>query len=326
MKKLYSNVLVCIPLMMSSCVFDETLDQIIPSHEIIELNQGNVQSRTSNVVILDSSGNDFYEYIDLEHNEDNPLADYTTDKKNYTAYVYDGSGGTFFLDGNRPSIRYSQKKDDIYTDRFNYAVIESNKTDCSSITFHDAFANLTFTVRNRMENLFLEIREINIFNIAKKGKFLFPFNGIDAEWKYTGQGDFISVNTDTIGVHPQDSIKISLDNPVPIIPQSLISWNPESIPHKGNGSYILLGCRIFNICDASKGYQENYDVPIWCGNDSGFAYVAIPFQDKWLMDCTHEINITLEHGCDWYNINGLIPTRILQPIIFDATVEDWKDN
>ncbi|MBQ2885680.1 MAG: hypothetical protein IJE43_18295 [Alphaproteobacteria bacterium] len=326
MKKLYSNVLVCIPLMMSSCVFDETLDQIIPSHEIIELNQGNVQSRTSNVVILDSSGNDFYEYIDLEHNEDNPLADYTTDKKNYTAYVYDGSGGTFFLDGNRPSIRYSQNKDDIYTDRFNYAVIESNKTDCSSITFHDAFANLTFTVRNRMENLFLEIREINIFNIAKKGKFLFPFNGIDAEWKYTGQGDFISVNTDTIGVHPQDSIKISLDNPVPIIPQSLISWNPESIPHKGNGSYILLGCRIFNICDASKGYQENYDVPIWCGNDSGFAYVAIPFQDKWLMDCTHEINITLEHGCDWYNINGLIPTRILQPIIFDATVEDWKDN
>lgn len=325
MKKLYSNVLVCIPLMMSSCVFDETLDQIIPSHEIIELNQGNVQSRTSNVVILDSSGNDFYEYIDL-HNEDNPLADYTTDKKNYTAYVYDGSGGTFFLDGNRPSIRYSQNKDDIYTDRFNYAVIESNKTDCSSITFHDAFANLTFTVRNRMENLFLEIREINIFNIAKKGKFLFPFNGIDAEWKYTGQGDFISVNTDTIGVHPQDSIKISLDNPVPIIPQSLISWNPESIPHKGNGSYILLGCRIFNICDASKGYQENYDVPIWCGNDSGFAYVAIPFQDKWLMDCTHEINITLEHGCDWYNINGLIPTRILQPIIFDATVEDWKDN
>ncbi len=299
MKKLYSNVLVCIPLMMSSCVFDETLDQIIPSHEIIELNQGNVQSRTSNVVILDSSGNDFYEYIDLEHNEDNPLADYTTDKKNYTAYVYDGSGGTFFLDGNRPSIRYSQDKDDIYTDRFNYAVIESNKTDCSSITFHDAFANLTFTVRNRMENLFLEIREINIFNIAKKGKFLFPFNGIDAEWKYTGQGDFISVNTDTIGVHPQDSIKISLDNPVPIIPQSLISWNPESIPHKGNGSYILLGCRIFNICDASKGYQENYDVPIWCGNDSGFAYVAIPFQDKWLMDCTHEINITLEHGCDW---------------------------
>lgn len=326
MKKLYSNVLVCIPLMMSSCVFDETLDQIIPSHEIIELNQGNVQSRTSNVVILDSSGNDFYEYIDLEHNEDNPLADYTTDKKNYTAYVYDGSGGTFFLDGNRPSIRYSQNKDDIYTDRFNYAVIESNKTDCSSITFHDAFANLTFTVRNRMENLFLEIREINIFNIAKKGKFLFPFNGIDAEWKYTGQGDFISVNTDTIGVHPQDSIKISLDNPVPIIPQSLISWNPESIPHKGNGSYILLGCRIFNICDASKGYQENYDVPIWCGNDSGFAYVAIPFQDKWLMDCTHEINITLEHGCDWYNINGLIPTRILKPIIFDATVEDWKDN
>lgn len=326
MKKLYSNVLVCIPLMMSSCVFDETLDQIIPSHEIIELNQGNVQSRTSNVVILDSSGNDFYEYIDLEHNEDNPLADYTTDKKNYTAYVYDGSGGTFFLDGNRPSIRYSQNKDDIYTDRFNYAVIESNKTDCPSITFHDAFANLTFTVRNRMENLFLEIREINIFNIAKKGKFLFPFNGIDAEWKYTGQGDFISVNTDTIGVHPQDSIKISLDNPVPIIPQSLISWNPESIPHKGNGSYILLGCRIFNICDASKGYQENYDVPIWCGNDSGFAYVAIPFQDKWLMDCTHEINITLEHGCDWYNINGLIPTRILQPIIFDATVEDWKDN
>lgn len=326
MKKLYSNVLVCIPLMMSSCVFDETLDQIIPSHEIIELNQGNVQSRTSNVVILDSSGNDFYEYIDLEHNEDNPLADYTTDKKNYTAYVYDGSGGSFFLDGNRPSIRYSQNKDDIYTDRFNYAVIESNKTDCSSITFHDAFANLTFTVRNRMENLFLEIREINIFNIAKKGKFLFPFNGIDAEWKYTGQGDFISVNTDTIGVHPQDSIKISLDNPVPIIPQSLISWNPESIPHKGNGSYILLGCRIFNICDASKGYQENYDVPIWCGNDSGFAYVAIPFQDKWLMDCTHEINITLEHGCDWYNINGLIPTRILQPIIFDATVEDWKDN
>lgn len=326
MKKLYSNVLVCIPLMMSSCVFDETLDQIIPSHEIIELNQGNVQSRTSNVVILDSSGNDFYEYIDLEHNEDNPLADYTTDKKNYTAYVYDGSGGTFFLDGNRPSIRYSQNKDDIYTDRFNYAVIESNKTDCSSITFHDAFANLTFTVRNRMENLFLEIREINIFNIAKKGKFLFPFNGIDADWKYTGQGDFISVNTDTIGVHPQDSIKISLDNPVPIIPQSLISWNPKSIPHKGNGSYILLGCRIFNICDASKGYQENYDVPIWCGNDSGFAYVAIPFQDKWLMDCTHEINITLEHGCDWYNINGLIPTRILQPIIFDATVEDWKDN
>lgn len=326
MKKLYSNVLVCIPLMMSSCVFDETLDQIIPSHEIIELNQGNVQSRTSNVVILDSSGNDFYEYIDLEHNEDNPLADYTTDKKNYTAYVYDGSGGTFFLDGNRPSIRYSQNKDDIYTDRFNYAVIESNKTDCSSITFHDAFANLTFTVRNRMENLFLEIREINIFNIAKKGKFLFPFNGIDAEWKYTGQGDFISVNTDTIGVHPQDSIKISLDNPVPIIPQSLISWNPVSIPHKGNGSYILLGCRIFNICDASKGYQENYDVPIWCDNDSGFAYVAIPFQDKWLMDCTHEINIILEHGCDWYNINGLIPTRILQPIIFDATVEDWKDN
>lgn len=326
MKKLYSSVFACIPLMMSSCVFDETLDQIIPAHEIIELNQDNIQSRTSNVVILDSSGNDFYEYIDLEHNEDNPLADYTTDEETYTAYIYDGSGGTLFLDGNRPSIKYSQNKDDIYTDRFNYAVIASNKTDCSSITFHDSFANLTFTVRNRMENMFLEIREINIFNIAREGKFLFPFNGIEACWKQSGQDDFISIKTDTIGIHPQDSMKICLDNPVPVIPQSLISWNPESIPHKGDGSYILLGCRIFNICNASKGYQENYDVPIWCGNDSGFAYVAIPFQDKWLMDCPHEINITLEHECEWYNINGLIPTRILQPIIFDATVEDWKDN
>ena len=326
MKKNITTILACFSLITTSCVFDETLEQLIQKVEPAQSLQNDVQSRASNAIILDSSGKTYYNYIELENTDGNPITCNLSDEYNYTIYMYSGAGGTFLLDENRPAIQYKQVKNDIYADKFNYTVMTSEEmAGNSSITFQDAFANLSFGVINRMENLFLEIREINIFNIAREGKFLFPFNGSGACWKQSGQDDFISIKTDTIGIHPQDSIDICIENSVPVIPQSLSPWNPYGLPHKGEGSYILLGCRIFNICDAQRGYQENYDVPIWCCNDGGFAYAAIPFQNEWLIGGKHKINIILQHGCEWYNINGLIPSKILQPIIFDATVEDWKD-
>ena len=40
---------------------------------------------------------------------------------------------------------------------------------------------------------------------------------------------------------------------------------------------------------------------------------------------SYTISLKLENYCPWYNIKGEVPGRILCPIVFDATVEDWQD-
>lgn len=120
-------------------------------------------------------------------------------------------------------------------------------------------------------------------------------------------------------------VSLPAEGGFPIIPQEKEAWTATRNPGLTSGAYILLNCRIFNICNPEEGYREGRDIPIWCDSEGGFSEVAIPVGLKVLAGEVTHLNLTLEANCEWYSINGMSPQKILQPIVFDPSVEDWSN-
>ena len=88
------------------------------------------------------------------------------------------------------------------------------------------------------------------------------------------------------------------------------AWNGVGTPYLQEKAYAAVMCRIL---------QNGY--PIWHGETAGQpaqAYAPIEIRDETF------ITLTLEDNSNWLgNLDGRT-VRILVPIEFDPTVEDWK--
>lgn len=324
MKKNAMNVMACMTLVLSSCVWSETVDDVIAQEEEKEQFQPFewvAESRNANGLVCGNDGNYVFTDIDWSNQNEDPLKEYVSGDEGYVAYLYDGVGGTFVRDGSGVGIRYAQTQTDVFNARFNYAVADvQNPQQKSSIVFHDAFADVQVKITNRISNLFLEVKDFKIANISREGLFMFPQDGLDARWTDRTVGGSVDVNTDTLVVQPGDSLILLGNNPLPVIPQKTRAWSPGGQPVYGGGSYLLLNCRIsYTNEDTAQG------IAVWCDEDGGFADVAIPVSLDAKMGGTCTIELIMENGCPWYSLRNEKPSKILQPIIFSPSVEDWND-
>ena len=321
MKKIAMMVGVCMTLGLSSCVWSESVDEVLEQVNNQQAVVMYAESRTANGLVCDSKGNYVFTDIDWKKAAGDQLKEYVSGEDGYIAYLYNGAGGTFVHDDSGVGIKYSQSGSDVMNDRFGFAV--TNVLDIQQqnpLEFQDAFAGLQLKITNRISNLVLEIKDFKIANIAREGFFMFPQDGLDARWTDRTMGGSVDVNTDTLVVQPGDSLILLGNNPLPVIPQKTRAWSPGGQPVYGGGSYLLLNCRIsYTSEDTARG------IAVWCDEDGGYADVAIPVSLNAKMRETCTIELVMETGCPWYSLRYANPTKILRPITFSPSVEDWMD-
>ena len=254
--------------------------------------------------------------------------DYSINQKNVSfdkgmaIYAYDGKGGEYIVDNGMPAIYYKQTKENIYEDSFNYAVITEQDAETS---FHPAFSNVKFQIKNNHKGLYLKINSVGLGNISRECIFHFPFDSISAEWTGIHHVDDIVIPIEEIGLEAGESYIFPEEQYLPFIPQSNKAWNTQYTHWSDKGSFIILDCIIYNVMDLEKGYQSEKDYTIWCGENETFAQVHIPLNLDFRMGENCIVEISLEENCPWYDASGTFPKKVLNPIIFDATVDDWTD-
>ena len=115
-----------------------------------------------------------------------------------------------------------------------------------------------------------------------------------------------------------------------LLPQTTTAWAPapdngKPVADTQTGTYFLVDCKIFNVSDASKGYQSTYegDVCLWEGN------VAIPAAFDWKEGKKYKYTFVFGDGNGGYNPDPdpndptPDPEPVLTPITFDVTVDDF---
>ena len=188
-----------------------------------------------------------------------------------------------------------------------------------------AFSHVKLNFRNEMPNLYLIVEKLQMRNIHLSGTYHFPTEYGNGYWETDTTQTSLTIETGEIGLEPHQELLFPQDEPFVFIPQTNRGWNPAILPQNCQQSYLLVNCKIYQLHDTEKGYQEGKETLIWGDEKGNCAELAIPLSIHFLSNQEHSITIELSNECTWYNINGNQPTPALVPITFDVSVEDWED-
>lgn len=189
----------------------------------------------------------------------------------------------------------------------------------------EAFSHVKFNFKNEMYDLHLIVKSIQMCNIRLSGIYHFPTEYCNGYWETDTINTSLTIETGKIKLAPQQEFLFPQDVTLSFIPQTNRGWNPTIPPHNCNQSYLLVSCKIYQLHDTEKGYQEGQETLIWGDEKGNCADLAIPLSIHLLNNQEHCIAIELSTDCTWYNINGNQPTPALVPITFNVSVEDWEN-
>lgn len=170
-----------------------------------------------------------------------------------------------------------------------------------------AFAEVQFEIRNQTSNLHLTIEGMKLCRIHTSGSYHFPTEYRNGYWDTDTLSSTLTIETGKIELAPNQ--KTSLQ-PLQLIPQYTSAWVPTVHPSSGDGSYILLNCKLSYSSNEMFLSQTEIAIPLTFQLKSGQ-------QDT--------IELTLKDRCPWYYIDGSTPSILLKPITFDVSVEDWEE-
>jgi hypothetical protein len=190
--------------------------------------------------------------------------------------------------------------------------IPSSETPNSRSIPYDAFAHVRFRIQNHMPDLHLVVEGIRLCNIHLSGTYHFATETQVHYWE-TDSLSTLSLETGQLKLAPNDEISFPQEGNISFIPQITKTWIPITLPQDSNECYLLLNCKVFN------------DITIWSDGQGNCAEVAIPLSINLQSNQPSVIVLTLEPNCPWYNIQGSAPEKILVPIIFNASVDDWEE-
>lgn len=205
-----------------------------------------------------------------------------------------------------------------------YAIAKNQEKSTNSGTvnlkFHHILSQVAFRAKTNLDGMQVDIKEIKIKNFKTGGTFNLPD---DAETKPTQSNwqlgntykhsafTLISKADDApIVVNSTSTAKdITIDNPMLFAPQTLTAWNTShNITEADNldESYLVISCKI----KIGSSYHA--------GSETEYKTLYVPFGGyDWEPGMRYIYTLVFGGG---YDENG---KAILQPINFDATVEDW---
>lgn len=188
------------------------------------------------------------------------------------------------------------------------------------LQFKHITSQIVFKAKKQpIENLDVEIKSIKLHNLETNGVFTIPTNRTDlqpmqSDWKgqshsYTCELTVINKGDKeqkiTVSTEPTD---ISSSKPMFLIPQTLTKWDTSHNIETANAkkeSYLSIECKI-SIGDSYK-----------LGSKSGYGTLYVPFEADWEPGKRYVYTLIFGGG---YDADG---KTILQPINFDASVEEW---
>ena len=315
--------LLCL-VMCTSCVWDETLEEISRTEPDLGWVASIPASRASDNVLIIEGNNGSYQEMDWKDDSDSEFKSLADKHEDADIYAYNGSGGSFVNMDGVPGILYTQTGK--WSDTgFQYAMNKGGEdAGVAQESFKDAFASVVFNIKNNDPSLHLQVTGIKLCQVAADGTFLFPVQGM-ARWVTEDSQGILAQETDTLDVKGGEVVSLPAEGGFPVIPQKRKGWKPYELPNETAGAYLLLNCRVFSVGDQDAGFREDKDFAIWCGDGKGFLEVAIPVDLDLRMGETTRIDLVMESYCPWYSIRGNEPQKILVPITFEPTVDDWID-
>lgn len=208
-----------------------------------------------------------------------------------------------------------------YTDVMYAIAPNKSKADGTvQLQFKHITSQIVFKAKKQpIENLNVEIKSIKLHNLETNGVFTIPTNRPDlqpvqSDWKYQSlsytcgltvinKGD--NEPKITIGTEATD---ISTRTPMFLIPQKLTAWDTSHNKDEADTkkqSYLSIECKI-SIGDV-----------YYSGSESGYGTLYVPFGADWEPGKRYVYTLIFGGG---YDADG---NTILQPINFDASVEEW---
>lgn len=246
-----------------------------------------------------------------------------------------------------------------------YAVKTQGKTTTGQVTlnFRHALSQIVFQAKNTNKNLYVEIDEVTICKLGEKNTFTYPsqdtdnnienhtgttdtitYDGTWGKWNpLTGGTTDYSVSFTKVAVKGDSTVKsLTSTNEsnkeynskaMLLLPQTTTAWdvnaktadNKSIKPADQDGTYFLVKCRIYNVADASKGYQST-DVCLWGGEVDATKNAAIPVTINWEQGKKYIYTFVFGDGNGGYDPDpepGPEPEPVLVPITFNVTVDDF---
>ena len=210
---------------------------------------------------------------------------------------------------------YANETNPSYTDVMYAIATDKRKADNGGIVklqFKHITSQIAFMAK-KTSNLNVEIKSIKLHNFETSGVFTIPTDGTDPQqksWGYksiSNNDGFTVIKDATISVGTE-ATDISTTTPMFLIPQTLTKWDTSHNIETANAkkeSYLSIECKI-SIGDSYK-----------LGSKSGYGTLYVPFEADWKPGKRYVYTLIFGGG---YDADG---NTILQPINFDASVEEW---
>lgn len=230
----------------------------------------------------------------------------TADKKQITYHIINENNGKSNVD-----VMYAIAKNQE----------KSTNSGIVNLKFHHILTQVAFRAKTNSDGMQVDIKEIKIKNIKTGGIFNFPddaetkptrsdWGDLGATDKYTAYTLISKADDAPIVVNSTSTVKdITIDNPMLFAPQTLTAWNTLhniTDANNSNESYLVISCKI-KIGDSYK---------LGSGDKYGTLYIPFGGYD-WEPGMRYVYTLVFGGG---YDENG---NPILQPINFDASVEEW---
>lgn len=193
---------------------------------------------------------------------------------------------------------------------------KSNKGGKVQLKFRHITSQVVFKAKKQRADMNVEIKSIKLHNLETSGVFTIPTNDTPKRSDWTPQSPTYKCgltvinkgNDDPKITVSTDATDISSSKPMFLIPQQLTAWDTSHNKDEADTkkqSYLSIECKI-SIGDV-----------YYSGSKSGYGTLYVPFGADWEPGKRYVYTLIFGGG---YDADG---NTILQPINFDASVEEW---
>lgn len=197
------------------------------------------------------------------------------------------------------------------------------------VTFHfkHILSQIVFKAKKNLESLTVTIKDIKLHNIKQGGTFSYPkvqYTTAETEtsrdcWSKVDESDTYSpyiIKDEDISVGTDDTdITVSGESPSLVIPQTVTAWTVSGADKKTIAEADAAGESYLEVTCVLQQNGQNLTTM----NADGYATIYVPFSADWMPGKRYVYTLIFGGG---YDADG---NAILDPITFDAAVEEWGD-
>lgn len=168
---------------------------------------------------------------------------------------------------------------------------------------------LSISIQNNAKNIMLQMDSLTICNIQ--------LTATEDIANYSSQVHIGTLTLINSPIQLQYGASVSTTE-VKLPVQELTPWNTSELPAINKNNYIRIHGTIYSHINSKELY------PLYSGTMYWPVTGTITANSNSEDTASNKIPITIQPYCQLYAIINGAPEKVLQPILFTATVEDWE--